>query len=1089
MIRNMRKILSVVLFALAALGAVQAAPYVGENMPVLENEARTEPTMTASVKVSGVVRDQSGLPVIGAFVVQKDDAKNGVITDMDGKFSITVPSNTSLLEVSALGYRSVVVSASGDGIEVTLEEDSMLLEETVIVAFGKQKKEAFTGSSATVKSETITQRQIANPLNALNGQVAGLQMVESNAIDGDPTIRIRGIGSINASNSPLIVLDGMPYNGYWTDINPADIESITVLKDAASNALYGARGANGVIMITTKAAGRGRATITFDAKIGVNQDALVDYETIQDPGEYYLAHMNSLYRYFSNGKGEASMTAFNHAYETLLLGSDAGGLGYMIYSVPEGQKLFAMQSGKIVMNPNATLGGHAVDANGVDHLLIPDDWRKEGLRNGLRREVNLNVNGGTPEFQFYGSLGYITNEGLSYGSDYTRISTRFKVDYNARKWLRVGVSSSYTSTEGNYSSGAFDVSHNIAPIYPLYIRDASGNIMTDEHGPMYDWGDDFGMNRAQSAGGLVRPTYIQDNPIQADKLDVNTNSSNAFGVQGYADVSFLKHFKFTMNASVYDTENRTISANNPYYGYYAITGSGSSTSHYRTMAFNTQQLLNWNQTFSGHNFQVLLGHEYTRNGGTTLSASKSKFYSYDRNVELDGSLNKTGITGNSSMYNVEGFFARAQYEFGNRYYASASFRRDGTSRFAKGHKWGNFWSVGGAWIMSKESWFSVPGVDMLKLKASYGSQGNDGIGNFRYSDYFSYDLVSGLPALSFSSIGNEDITWETNGNFNTGVEFELFKGRLNGGIEYYRRKTTDMLLYVNTPASVGFGGFYDNIGDMLNKGVEFELNGSIIRTKRVNWTANFNISHNINRILYLNEDNKVNHHDYEGVTYYGKNNGYKFIGEGLPLNTWYIPNYAGVDQTTGESLWYTSNGGTTTAFSSASYRLSGTSDPVVYGGFGTSLSIGGFDVSMSFLYSVGGLMLDQGYASLMASPYSGYSGQRYHVDVLKGWTPEEHSESIPRFQFGDQTVAGVSDRFLTDASSLTFKNINLGYTLPQKWTKPLDIAKVRLYASCENIWYWSARKGFDPRTSLSGYASYGGYSPIRSISGGINIQF
>lgn len=1040
-------------------------------------------------KVNGNVLDKSGAPVIGAYLVETDNKTNGVITDADGQFTITVSGNARKLEVSCIGYETIIVDVAPSPMRIVLNEDNILLEETVVVAFGKQKKEAFTGSSATVKSETISQRQIANPLVALNGQVAGLQMVESNSLDGDPTIRIRGIGSINASNSPLIVVDGMPYNGYWSDINPADVETITVLKDAASNALYGARGANGVIMITTKTAKRGDAVITFDAKWGINQDALIDYETINDPAQYYITHLQSLYRYYNGGKGEVATTAFNHAYDALIGGSDVGGLGYMVYTAPAGQKIFALQGGNIIMNPNATLGGYATDADGVKHLLIPDDWRKEGLRNGVRKEYNVNVNGGTEKFQFYGSLGYITNEGLSYGSDYKRISTRFKADYQAREWLKVGASSNYTHNVGNYMSGTFGAAHSIAPIYPLYIRDEDGNIMYDEHGKMYDWGDDFGKNRAQSAGGLVRPTYIQDNPIQADLLDVSTNDSNAFGVQGYADVSFLRHFKLTVNASLYDTENRSISASNPYYGYYAITGSGSSTYHYRSVALNTQQLINYNQTFGLHNIQVLLGHEYTRDDNTTLGGSKSKFYSFDRNVELDGSLIKTGIEGNKSMYNVEGYFTRAQYEYDGKYFASASYRRDGSSRFAEGHKWGNFWSLGGAWIMSKEDWFNVPGLDMFKIKASYGSQGNDGIGNFRYSDYYNYGLISGLPTISFSSKGNKDITWETNGNFNTGFEFELLKGRLNGGLEYYRRKTTDMLLYVNTPASVGFGGFYDNIGDMLNDGVEFELNATPVRKKNLSWNVNFNISHNRNRIVYLNEDNKVNSHDYNGVTYYGKNNGYKFIGEGLPLNTWYIPNYAGVDQETGKSLWYTKDGGTTDSFTSADYKLTGTSDPAAYGGFGTSLNVYGFDISMNFLYSIGGLMLDQGYSSLMAAPYSGYSGNRYHVDVLKAWASDAPSTTIPRFQYGDQTVAGVSDRWLTDASSLTFKSISAGYSLPEKWVKKVGMSKIRLYASCDNVWYWSRRKGFDPRTSLSGYASYGGNSPIRSISGGINIQF
>ena len=287
----MRKLLSILLF-LVNVCIASAAPLI----------------------VKGKVSEPDGQPVVGAFVLEQGTL-NGTSTSADGSFQLSLSGKSMILEVSNIGYKTVIVEAPADGspLNIVMQEESTLLDETVVVAFGKQKKEAFTGSSATVKSETIAQRQISNPLNALNGQVAGLQMVESNSLDGDPTIRIRGIGSINASNSPLIVVDGMPYNGYWSDINPADVETITVLKDAASNALYGARGANGVIMITTKSAKRGRAVITFDAKYGLNQDALVDYETIEDPGQYYLAHMTALYKYYTAGKNEPAGMAFNHA--------------------------------------------------------------------------------------------------------------------------------------------------------------------------------------------------------------------------------------------------------------------------------------------------------------------------------------------------------------------------------------------------------------------------------------------------------------------------------------------------------------------------------------------------------------------------------------------------------------------------------------------------------------------------------------------------------------------------------------------------------------------------------------------------------
>lgn len=1034
----------------------------------------------AELTISGTVVDSNDDPVIGAVVMEVGHPNNGAITDIDGRFKLKVRSRNAQVEVSFIGFTPQTLTVK-DGMKVVLTEQTDQLEEVVVVAFGKQKREAFTGSAGVINSEKIAERQVENALVALNGQVAGVQMVEGNGPGSEPTIQIRGIGSINASTSPLIILDGVPYNGYYSDINPADIESITVQKEAASNALYGARGANGVIMITTKSAKRGRATISLDARWGANIDAKVDYDKITNTGEYYQTHYTALYNYLRNSQGQDAFTAWQNANNMLGGSSDAGGVAYLSMSVPAGEYLIG-QNGQL--NPHATLGNIITGRDGNQYLITPDDWRKEGLRTGIRQEYNMNINGGNDQFDTMLSLGYLKNEGLAYNNYYDRYTGRLKMNYQARPWLRVGVNSSYAHNESNGLNDSFGVVHDIAPIYPVYIRDAQGNILTDSHGPRYDYGDGVVI-------GLVRALYNSANCVQEDKETIYNNNSNAFGLSGYADVTFLNDFKFTVNASVDDTENRAVSTTYPYYGFYAATGGSSAIGHYRTYDFNSQQLLNWNHSYGKHNLSALAGHEYYRATSTGVDGSKTMFYDYTTNVELGGLLTTNSAGSYTSTYNVEGYFARALYDFDSRYYANASFRRDGSSRFSKDYRWGNFWSLGGAWIISKESFMeSTKGwLDMLKLKVSYGEQGNDGIGSYAYTDNYSYDSAGGNAAYTFTSLGKKDITWETGGEMNAGVEFELLKRRITGGIDFYSRKTTDMLLWVYLPLSYGTSGYYDNVGDMVNRGVEISLNADIIRTKNVTWSVNMNISHNTNEVTYLNDDNKGRVMDGHA----GFNSGTKFIGEGLPLNTWRLKKYAGADPDTGASTWYVTNSdgtqSTTTSWDSATYYLCGDANAKAFGGFGTNLNAYGFDFTCNFVYALGGKVYDSGYANLMTCPYSGWTGFCYHKDVLNAWTAENPVCDIPRWQYGDQTTASTSDRFLTSGSYLTLKNISLGYTLPKKWIAPLQLSRVRVYCSADNVAYWTARRGFDPRNSLKGSSSGGGYSPIRSISGGVSVAF
>ncbi len=999
-------------------------------------------------------------------------------------------SSAKTLVISYIGMQTVEVAVKPN-VKVFLKSNTELLDEVMVVAYGTAKKSAFTGSATVVGSDEIGKIQSSNVANALTGKVAGVQLNTSSGQPGatTPSIRVRGISSINAGNDPLIILDGAPYDGDLNNISSQDIESMTVLKDAASNALYGARGANGVIIITTKKGTAGQARVTVDAKWGSNSRATQDYNYIKSPAQYYEMYYGALKSYFVNEQGMTDAAAHVSANTNMLTSGDYG-LGYNAYTIPQGQYLIGT-NGKL--NPNATLG-NVVNYNGQDYMIMPDNWLDEAYSHGLRQEYNVSVSAGTDKSSFYASISYLNNEGITAKSDYERLTGRLKADYQVKDWLKFGANMSYTHFDANSlgedgasnsSGNIFAYATQIAPIYPLYVRDGQGNIMKDSNGiTVYD----FGNNNA----GLSRPFLSGGNAYAANLLDTNNAEGNAMTATGFAEIRFLKDFKFTWTSGVAIDETRSTSFTNPYYGQYASSNGIPSKAHTRNLSYNHQQLLNWKRSFGSNNLEVMLGHESYRYKYYYLYASKSNVFD-PTNTELAGAITENGSNSYVTDYNTEGYFARLQYDFAEKYFLSGSYRRDASSRFHPDNRWGNFWSAGAAWIISKEDFFDVDWVDMLKVKASYGSQGNDNIGNYLYVNTYTIVNAGGSPAANPSTMGNKDITWETNGNFNAGFDFELFKGRLSGTIEYFFRKTSDMLFSFPLPPSFGYKSYYANVGDMTNQGIEAEFNATAIKTNDFTWDINLNLTHYKNKISYLPEERKTMVVD--GVPGYSSGNYY--YGEGEPLFTYRIKKYAGVAED-GQALYYKSvkdeNGNvigqeTTTKYDDADYYLCGSALPDVYGGFGTSFSYKGFDLSADFTYQIGGLVYDSDYAGLMAPPTASSKGTNFHADLLNAWTPENTSSNIPRFQFGDNYATASSDRFLTKASYLSLQNINFGYTLPANVTRNVGIEKVRVYLTADNVWVWSKRQGLDPRQSISGSVTNSYYAPMRTISGGITLTF
>ncbi|MDR2890145.1 MAG: SusC/RagA family TonB-linked outer membrane protein [Alistipes sp.] len=1052
-------------------------------------------------QITGLVTDQDGAPVIGATVVV-NETSTGAVTGGDGYYSVSAPADATLT-VTFIGYTDAVVGIEGrDRVDVQLTEDAERIDDVIVIAFGQAKREAFTGSVKVIDSDVIAQTKSSNVEDALIGRIAGVQFAApSGRLGAGQNIVVRGQGSFSADvgKDPLWVIDGVPYEGDINNINQNDMESVTVLKDAASNALYGARGANGVIMVTTKRAKTGEAKVTFDGSWGVNTRALQTYDIAETAGEFYELHYKALYNYYNLNQQMTPNQSWAQANGTML-GTTPGNVGYNVYTIPNGQTLIG-SNGRI--NPNATVG-RISNYEGEDYLLQPDNWLDAVYRSAtLRQEYNVSVSGSTDKANIYASMGYLDNEGIIAGSNMNRLTARLRADYQAKKWLKMGATMTYSHFEWNNGNdpddegaqdggNVFQAALRMAPIYPIYIRDGNGVIKTDQWGmQMYDTGS--GGN-----GGALRSNGGDSNPLQDIQINKNTSEGNAFSANGFLDFNLLDGLTFTVNGNVYIDETRSTKMYNPYYGQFAASGGAIDKSHLRDMTFNTQQLLHYTKDFGRHSLDLLAGHEVYDRKLYSLYASKSVMWSPD-NLELDGSV-VDGQNASSSVahYNNEGYFFRAMYDLDDRYYLSGSYRRDASSKFHPDNRWGNFWSLGASWIISKENWFSASWVDMLKLKASYGEQGLDQIPDYLYTDMYSIENDGAdNPVSVFTRKGNKDITWQTDSNLNVGVEFSLFGDRLSGGVDVFNRLSSDQLFNIAVPSESGYSSMWVNVGDVLNRGVEAELNAVLVKTTDLVWDFSINMSHIQNKFVRLPDAYKNNETSDGKVT--GRVSGNSFLAEGYNMFSFYIPTTAGLNEE-GKQLWYyweTAADGTKTRkttddsslATSSGRELQGDPNPDLFGGFSTSLRWKGLDFTAAFTYQLGGLVIDSGYQFYMANPTGTSTGDNYHRDQRNSWTPENTDTTIPRFAYNDAGATTMSDRFLTDASFLNIQNLTLGYTLPNKFTSRFEVQNLRVYVNCSNVWYWSKRQGLDPRQGINGATNAFYYAPIRTISGGVSLTF
>ena len=1048
----------------------------------------------AQTTVNGTVTSQEdGQPVIGASVIVVG-TQVGTVTDVNGKFSLTCPAGKNVLRITYVGMEPIEVSARPN-MRIMLTSDQTALDEVIVVAYGTAKKGTFTGSAGTMKAEKIEKLQVSDLTRALSGQVAGVQVISSNGQPGtSASIRVRGVSSINGSNAPLYVVDGVPFDGDLSSIPASDIADITVLKDAASTSLYGARGANGIIMVTTKQGKQGKPVVNVNARWGQNSRAVSNYDVIKNPAQYLELEYASIYNYATTNLGYDAITAQQYANKTIVTNS-GGGNGYQIYTVPEGQYLFG-SNGKL--NPNATLGY----SDGT-YYYTPDDWEDIIMQKAFRQEYEASVSGATENNNYYASYSFLDDGGIVSGSSFKRSAFRLRDEFKVNNWLKLGANIGFTHSKNNYpdeqttinsSGNAFRMAYGIAPIYPIYVRDAEGNIMKNGDRLVYDYGTTDDTNRNRSYMSI-------SNPAGQMQYDKRIYTMDILNTTWFAELKPMDGLTLTARLG-YNVDNTNIDMlQNAYMGQFASLDGGAYQYHTRSQGITTQFLANYTTKIADvHNIDVTLGYEGYQWKYRMLYGGATKLYNPE-SYWLDNAVNQKNNAGYPIDYSTKGIFGRVNYSYDDKYIAAISYRRDASSCFHPDNRWGGFWSGSIAWVISKEKFMesTKSWLNNLKFKASYGQQGNDNLGRSTGSGrYYYYAYVdqytmtgdeTGWADGKLEYKGNKDLTWEKSVSYNIGLDFSMLNNRLNGTIEYFGRQQKDMLYFKPVAGSNGYTQYPMNVGTMTNRGLELDLSYDIIKTHDITLSVNANATLLKNKIDEL-------HSDLNGKWIDGN----RIYEEGQSMYRLYIADWAGVNPETGEAeywVWDADDAGNKTRVRTSDYTLANQTDnrvatddllPDMYGGFGLSATAYGFDASIQFAYQLGGQVLDQGYLYLMHASASSDAGGAWHKDILNAWTPTNTNTNVPRLNAGDRYTAYTSTRFLTSASYLSINNVTVGYTLPKNLTRKIGLNSVRVYFVGDNLALFAKRKGLDPRQGFVSSIPYT-YTQLRTISGGLSVSF
>ncbi|TRX71755.1 TonB-dependent receptor [Carboxylicivirga sp. M1479] len=988
-----------------------------------------------NLRVEGIVTDSStgeSLPGVNVFI---DGTQIGTVTNLDGYYTIDVSSGDATLVYSFIGMsmRKEAVN-NRTKIDIALDPEHEQLDDVIVVAYGTTTKEAYTGAAQVVDNEIIEDRPVTSFEKALQGTTAGLQVTSSSGQPGSTAaVRIRGIGSLSASSSPLYVVDGVPMAGSLSDLNPNDIESLTVLKDAAAASLYGSRAANGVIMVTTKKGKAGKTSISFNGQVGVSSRIGDGYE-LMNSSQIYEQSWMGLYNWalYKDGQSLDEATQYAHKHVANTVGFNPFGVDNPLDD-----------NGKVIPGTQ---------------VLTDTDWRDEVYKTGIIHNYNLNVAGGSENTKVYFSLGYFNDSGTTIGSDFTRYSAKLNVQHKVNDWISAGMSNHLSYSETNAPPGGGEGAN---PVRSAEIINAASPVYNPDG--TFNWD-----NKA----------VYDFNPVGLYEYDQYEYETKRALTNAYLNFQLLPSLSFRTTGGIDYSGDKGLNYYNPYHGNGAGVNGRSTKASTENINWSISNIFSWRRQTGDSSIEVLAGQEATGSQYDVLQAGVTDFSVPFQPDLVWGGTPEMPVS-YSSAWTMVSYLSQAKFNIKGRYNLSASVRSDGSSRFGENNKYGLFYSFGGGWHLSKEEWMpKLSWLNYAKLRASYGTSGNSSIGNYEsYGLYGSGANYSGLPGLSPVQLENQDIQWEKNAAFNLGLETTLFN-RLDASFEWYTRQSADLLFDKPLSASKGFPSIKTNLATMNNSGFEATLTYSAVRNTNFTYDISANFSSYTNEILDMTTDQIKS--------------GTKLVEEGASLYQFYMREWAGVNPDNGTPMWYTnvssddssnetepgtsytdplgSGRQVTSEYSDAERVRLGLAIPDFFGGLSNQLTYKNIDFSFYFYYSIGGQVYNSDYASNM---HDG-SDPAYNlaVDAANAWTPNNRYTDVPRYIVdGTDNGEQMSSRYLEDASYLRLKNISIAYNLPQNICSKIRVQGLRIFASGENLWTLSNYKGFDPEGALSGTTS------------------
>jgi TonB-linked SusC/RagA family outer membrane protein len=1055
-------------------------------------------TFAQDKTVTGTVTDEDGISLPGVNVIVQG-TNNGTQTDFDGNYSINTAVGKKLV-FSYVGFASKTVTVgTSNTIDVTLGVDAAALDEVIVVGYGTATKQSFAGTATTIDAEKLEVKAVSNISQALAGEVAGVNVINTSGQPGTTsTIRIRGFGSVNGNRDPLYVVDGVPFSGSLNSINPSDIKTTTILKDASATAIYGSRGANGVILITTKSgSSTGDDYIEVDVRTGVNDQVIPRYDVLRSPETYTeLVYEGILNRAIINGRGNPAAFANSQLFSDNYIPA-----GYNLFNVP-GDEVIDPETGLI--------------REGVSRRYTPASYIDEAFDSAIRTEANVRFGGGNEKTTYFASVGYLNDDGYAINTGYDRYTTRLNVSSQVKDWLKVGANIGYAYSESLNngqtagSENVFEFADKTAPIFGVFLRDDDGNLVPDPifGGNQLDYGS--------VSGFRTRPQSDNLNPIGSALFDFDGTERNELNGSFSLDFDITQNLKFETRFGAQYSMDRRTDAQNPFYGTAVGDGGTLFKQDEERLTTNFLQLLRYSKQFGDHTFEAFIAHEsndfeFNYNDAFKTKAVASDIYELNNYV-----VSPSPDSGYNAGRSIESYFSQISYDYLDKYYLTGSVRRDGSSRFVN-EKWGTFGSVGAAWVVSNEDFlYNNDIVSFFKLKASYGILGDEaGVGFYSGYDTFNINNLNDGISLSARDNGNPNLTWETSKMFQVGTEFSLGQW-LDASVDYYIKNTEDQIFNRRVGPSQGIAIITVNDGDLRNTGLEFNVTGHVFRSE------DFNLNLNINGEILTNEITRMPLDPSTGLERILDPQGVFAYSEGRSIFDIYVREYAGVDPSNGAPLWYQyfndANGNnlldngeeginsltpyladnpdaviartiTRTYANATDKYIDKSSIPDVRGGIRLGGNYKNFNFSSQLIYSLGGYGYDNQYGELMSDRF-GAVGNNFHTDILNRWQNPGDITSVPaltdnRFVNGTST----SDRFVTSTDYLALNNVLLGYTVNAEMLGNSGIDYVNLFLSGDNLFVKTAREGYLPNTAETGNSGRRLYAPLTTFTMGVRVKF